>query len=236
MRQYPRRNPGLLDRDYEILEHVARYRITTPDALHLLPVFEGVERNAVTKVTSRLCELDFLKKGPLYGSNVYFKLGRHGAQVMGVKPSRVTDEHRPQALYRDFGILGFCCLGPVKRERLKVRELEREHPELLVRGIEPSQYYFEEFQGHRCLGFIWPEAGGEANYVARAVTQKIIEPRRQVTVFRNYIESKQFIVSIVTFSEEKREAIVRALQDSRKGGLARVEVVPELIHLLPARR
>jgi hypothetical protein len=45
----------LLDRDYEILEHLMTYRVTTREVLHR-QFFADSELNAVSKVTTRLTE------------------------------------------------------------------------------------------------------------------------------------------------------------------------------------
>jgi hypothetical protein len=104
----PSRNPRLQDRDLEILEHVMRYRMTTPEILHR-NFFSDSERNAVTKVTSRLSEHQFLQDYPLFGGQTYFSLGTRGAQVMGLSRRKVGPLG-PQALFIEYGTLAFCCL------------------------------------------------------------------------------------------------------------------------------
>ncbi|MDZ4686581.1 MAG: hypothetical protein SH850_16040 [Planctomycetaceae bacterium] len=227
----PRRNPRLQERDYEILEHVRRYRLTTPEVLHQL-FFDDSDRNAVTKVTSRLCLHEFLKSHPLYAGYSYYSLGRRGAKVVGLSPIK-AGPLGPQAKYREYGTLAFCCRQPVRRERLLASEFLKRHPDCSSGRHEAGHYYDDHHESHVRLGFIWVEGAGDVNHVIHKVRHEIIDERRSIPSLRMMIDEGRFVVAIVTLHEEKKTEIINALKQRQGPVSFRVVVVPELRHLLP---
>ncbi|MBS0261573.1 MAG: hypothetical protein JSS02_06405 [Planctomycetes bacterium] len=231
MPRHPSRNPRLQDRDYEILQHVLRYRITTPEVLHRL-FFDDSERNAVTKVTSRLISLDFLQSHPLFAGRTYLNLGSKGAKICGVS-SRKTGSLGPQALYIEYGTLAYCQLGPVLRERMRVSDLSHRNPSLLARGLDSSHYYLDIDDGAKRFGLIRVDGGGDVAHVVRKCRQDI-EAREEIPAFRELIYQGAFLIAVVTLSDEKRAALERELRTVATPVAFRVEVVPDLRQLLAA--
>jgi len=226
------------DRDRDILEHVARYRLTTPSIL-FKRFFEvdGVDDNAVTKVTSRLVERDFFRKFDLYASYKYFTLGKRGAKSVGINAKRVGAPLGREALYREFGTLHFCQLAPERRERLTIADIHRDYPELKHRG-DNDHYYTEQGETDETLGYVWIDGGGDAAHVIRKVEQDLIGPRLAVPGLRQRMEQGHFILAIVTYLEDKKQQIAAAIH--HHGAFQapvrfRVEVVPELLPLIPDR-
>jgi len=228
----PIRNPRLQDRDYDLLQHVLRYRLSTPEILHRL-FFQDSDRNAVTKVTSKLCVSQFLLSHQLYAGYTYFTLGRRGAKVVGMSRCK-TGPLGPQALYREYGTLAFCCRSEMPRERLRTAEIMRRHPEYISGRLDAGHYYLDEHESIVRLGYIWVEGAGEINHIVRTVQDAIIEQRRSVPALRQLIEEGRFVVSVVTLNDDKKSEIQRALNGLATTVFFRVEVVPELIHLLPS--
>jgi hypothetical protein len=230
----PSHNPRLTERDEEILRHVRRYRLSTPDVLHRL-FFDDSQINAVTKVTTRLTELEFLQNHHLFGTNRYFTLGRRGARAMGLAQKNIGPLG-PLALYRDFGALGFFCAENTQREKLTVSELARDpqFAPLLARKIDNSHYYWDDAEDQTRLGYLWVEGGGPIEHIVRKVQQHIIAPRKSVPVLASYIQTGGFVVAIVTCTETKRRQIADALKQVTTPAFFRIEVVPDLIHLLPS--
>lgn len=234
MTNRPRRNSRITgDRDLEILEHVARYRITTPEILQKL-FFSDSERNAVTKVTSRLKKYRFLVSHKLYDRNVYYTLGHAGAKAVGISPSKI----RPlggQSLFRELGILLFCCRTEQPRERMKFREFVKEFPTLLV---SKRDVYYRDHEPRADkvivrLAIIWVEGAGAVDHVRRHVVDEIIEPRRVMTDYQQLIRRELFVVAVVTVSKEKQAALKETFSAVPTQVIIRVEAVPELIHLTP---
>ena len=234
MTRHSTRNARLQDRDCDILNHVMRYRLTTPEVLHRL-FFSDSDRNAVTKVTSRLCEHEFLQSHSLYASFTYFTLARHGAKFTGLASNKLGPLG-PQALFREYGTLAFCCLSDTPREKLRVRDVAAQFPAALARKLDCSHYYVDHDGEHKRLGYIWVEAGGTIDHIARTVRQDIIEQRRSVPLLREYIDSQRFVVAVVTCSPEKKAEIAQALNKILTPVFFRIEAVPELVHLLPSFR
>lgn len=230
----PRRNSRITEeRDLEILKHVARYRITTPEVLQKL-FFSDSERNAVTKVTSRLTEHRFLASHKLYDRNVYFTLGHAGAKAMGISPGKI----RPlgvQSLFRELGILLFCCRAEQPRERMKFSEFVKEFPTLVV---SKRDVYYLDREPHADkvivrLAIIWVEGAGAVDHVRRHVVDEIIEPRLVMTDYQRLIGGKLFVVAVVTVSNEKQASLKQTFNAVPTQVIIRVEAVPELIHLTP---
>ena len=232
MSLHPSHNPRLQERDEDILEHVRRYRLSTPEVLHRL-FFDDSERNAVTKVTTRLTELKFLENHPLFGANRYFTLGSLGARAMG-RTQKNVGPLGPQALYRDFGALEFFCRANPPRTNFTVSELARDpkFAPLLARKIDSSHYYLDVEDGVNRLGYLWVEGGGPIEHIVRKVQQKIIDPRMSVPILANYIQTRRFVVAVVTCTEAKRALIADALRQIATPAHFRIEVVPDLIQLL----
>lgn len=230
MPRTPTRNPRLQDRDGDILEHVMRYRMTTPEVLHR-HFFDDSLPNAVTKVTSRLTAHGFLLSHPLFGNQTYFGLGINGAKVMGLSLQKVGPLG-PQALFTEFGILNFCCLGPVRRERCRVGELIQHNPELVAQGADRSHYYLDTEENVTRIGFIRVDGGGDVAHLIRKIRQDI-DVRTPVPAFRQLIDDGRFLIAIVTFSDQKRDAVAQELQKINTRVLFRVESVAQLRQLLP---
>lgn len=247
----PRNTPDLRgDRDRDILEHVARYRLSTPEILYSL-FFEAdlVAPNAVTKVTSRLVERDFLRRFDLYDSHHYFTLGKRGAKAVGVKPKRVGAGIGKQALHKELGVLYFChCPHRLReqRERQKLdptyvfitwsrliqTEIDADYPELNHRDNDRSCYYVDSSQHGEMPGLIWVDGGGDVEHVLRKVQHHLIAPRIELPGLRERIGQGRFVISIATYLEEKRQQIQAAIPTLRTTIPFRVVAVPEIFPLL----
>ncbi len=74
-------------RDYEIFQHVLRYRISSREAIHRV-LFPKVTINAVTKVTVRLQAQNWLNRYPSVVPQCYFTLTPQTALLLGVSETR----------------------------------------------------------------------------------------------------------------------------------------------------
>lgn len=117
---------SLSGRGRQIVDHVGRYRMTTNAVVHR-QFLAGRRANAVTKVTLRLCEGDYLRSFPLYHPKRYFTLGLRGATLLGLPPNR-TLPLGPQTLPTEYGILAFALLGQARHERLTSSEFIARYP------------------------------------------------------------------------------------------------------------
>ena len=229
MTRKPTKRPRLGDRDFEIFDHLRRYRVTTPEVLHRL-FFSDSQPNAVTKVTTRLVKHGYLNSFELYKPRKYFIVGPKAAHIMGISLGR-TKEPGPQALIHDYGTLEFCLGGEEVRERLLVREIQERNPEFLARHLESSRYYLDHHLETVRLGFIRVDFAGELAHLMRKCRQDV-DKRYEHQVFRELIDAKKFVIAIVTARKERKEDIHAALRRYEWPIQFRIEVVPNLVHLL----
>lgn len=222
------RHVRLGPRDHDIFEHVRRYRLTTREVLHRL-FFPEVKPNAVTKVTSRLCEAGFLKRFDLYESRDYFVLGPEAARLLGVSAKR-TEELGVQALPIAYATLLFCT-GAGDRERLTREELRTHHPSILVPGVDASHYYLDRDGGKTRLTALRVDCGGPPDHVARKCREDL-DRRLEHPAFRDLVANDQFMIAILTGREEKAGAIHEALKRREWPNRFRLSVIPELVSLI----
>jgi hypothetical protein len=226
----PAKNPRLVDRDYEIFQHVMRYHMTTREVLHRL-FFSDSEENAATKVTSRLTLHGFFNRYDLYPPRTYFLLGPQAARIMGVSPKK-TKEFGPQALVREYATLAYCCLAPEPRTRLTVREIQQRHTQLLQPKLDSSHYYLDNDGQKTRLAYIRVDYGGPPEHIVRKCKEDI-DARYSYPAFRELIDGGGFLIAIVTARDEKAAAIHDALKrHDWQNTRFRIEVVPDLVHLL----
>jgi hypothetical protein len=225
----PTKNPRLGDRDYEIFQHVMRYHMTTREVLHRL-FFSDSEENAATKVTSRLTLHGYFNRYDLYPPRTYFVLGPQAVRIMGVSPQK-TKAFGPQALIREYATLAFCCLSPEPRTRLSVRELQERHAQLLQGKLDSSHYYLDNDGQTTRLAYIRVDFGGPPEHVVRKCKQDI-DDRYPHPAFKELIDSDRFLIAVVTAREEKAAAIHDAIKRQTWQNRFRIEVVPDLVHLI----
>ena len=226
------RNPQLRDRDWEILEHVARYRMTTPDVLHRLFWENDDGRTAVTKVTSRLTDYGFLNRYDFIHPKSYFVLGPNGTKAFGI-PQKRSNALGPQSLCSEHGVLAYCCLREERQERLTVRELQEFNPAYLQKGVESSPYYLHTVDGRTSLTFIRVDGGGSVDHVVRKC-KRDYQQRAKVPAFRELVDQGRFAIAVVT-GMVPQDAKVKEVEEA----LARqnlpirffVASVPDLVEL-----
>ena len=229
MPRRPTKKPRLGDRDYEIFEHIMRYRLTVPEVLHKL-FFSDSELNAVTKVTSRLVLHNYLNRHELYGPRSYFTVGPEAARFLGLSHKK-TKALGPQALAQEFGTLAYCLFSEETRERLLVREVADQFPNLLVGRLDSSHYYLDREGERTRLAFIRIDQGGTPDHIVRKC-QSDLSARESVGAFRELIETDRFLIAIGTTHEDKAAAIRQSLRRQQWPIRFRIEVIPDLIQLI----
>jgi len=229
MARKPTERPRLTERDYDIFSHLKRYRITTPEILHR-HFFADSERNAVTKVTSRLVKHEYLRRHDLYTPRKYFTIGPKAARIVGTSPKHGAPRG-PEALAREFGTLEFCLGGTTLRERLLVREVNDINPDLLARHIRSSSYYLDKHEETVRLGFIRVDFGSELNHLTRKLREDI-DHRYEHEAFRPFIDEGRFLIALVVAQKERKEDVRAALRRDDWPVVFRIEVVSDLVHLI----
>ena len=199
----------LVDRDYDILEHLKRYRLTVRETLRD-ELFEGSELNAVSKVTSRLEDGGFLRSHPLDEKRKYWTFGPEACALFGVPPQK-SQPLGPQALVEELGTLLFCLGGATRRHRLTVAEVGRLFPGVAAAKLRSSRYYLDygaddAANAQPRLGLIRVDGGGPPAHVVRKLVQDV-EKRREVPAARALIVDGRFVIAVVTAHPAKCDEI-----------------------------
>lgn len=227
---------------YDVLDHIARYRIGVPEALVTTPPFADFSPRRVKRIMQALTTSEgdaaaLLASAPLFGTERYFYLTRAGEAVIG-EPEAGQGAHRRAgalsevAKVRAYGVLAFCCLSERLRQRLTPEEFRRSLPGHHRFGL-PLSYYAD--REARRLGFVRVDTGGGGRWdrIAQKVREDA-ERHRMIPAFRDAIAAGTFELAVVTATERKAERL-RALfgEEPLPVGLpVRVQAVPRLIDLI----
>ena len=223
MPQQPKRL-RLGERDYDILEHVLKYRLTTREVLHSL-FFDDSQLNAATKVASRLVQYEYLNRHK--EPRTYFTLGAKAAHLFGVSQKK-THALGSQSLPHELGILNFCCLAPTPRERLRISEVRGEY---LRKGIDASSYYLDHDGEDTRLAYMRVDHGGPPAHILRKCRADI-SIRKNHPPLQELIAKGRFLIAIITAHNEKKDMIEHALRQQAWEIRFRVEVVSDLADLI----
>ena len=224
-----RLSPRFNDRDSDILEHIVRYRMSTPEILHKL-FFSDSELNAVTKVTSRLVKNGFLNRYDLHSGKSYFSVGPNSARMYGFAAKKCR-EIGEQAIISEYGMLQYCCLSPIPRERLLVSELLDEIGNIAGKKLRPATFYIDIQDGVSRLACMRVDHGGPPPHVVRKCRTDL-ESLVANAAIADYVRRQRFVMAVITCNEQK----VRFIQDSIARQTwpiqFRVEAVPDLTPLI----
>ena len=205
------------------------YRVTTREVLHQ-KFFADAELNAVSKVTTRLTESEYLTRHDFLGNSVYFTFGRRAAKLFRVS-ARCTEPLGTQSLYTEFGILGYCFGEKPQRTRLRVATIQEKHPGLLKKGVESSKYVVDASTTQSLLSFVRVDGGGTNDHVLRKIDADI-KCRLEIPLCASLMQAGRFQIACVTLTEEKQKDLERKIPAQKFPCAVTVEVVPILRDLL----
>ena len=214
------------DRDRLILEHVARYRLTTLEAIQRV-VLPGLSRNAVNKIANRLCNVGLLRKHTLLYPTNYFVLGELSVRSLGIGAHRATPLG-PQSLPQEFALLSFATLGTNPHLRLNPVEVKRRCPWLPL-SLAMAPHCIDQAN---VLELVRVDLGGPADHVARKCAVDLTQ-RCRIPDFLSIVAARQFRLVVITSTTGKVTAIQRALSHHQwpSGLLVHFSVVPQLLSL-----
>ncbi len=224
-----RKQARLVDRDYDILEHVQRYRLTTRQVLHTL-FFDDSEPNAVTKVTSRLVNGKFLNRYDLHSGKSYFVCGSAAAKIFGLSPKKCAPLG-PQALFEQYAILQFCIFGKTRRERLLVREVADNLPSLQGKGLRAGSFYLDRQNDVTRLAAMRVDHGAPSAHIVRKCRAEL-ERLIGLPTIADLVQRRQFMFAIITSTDQKVSDIQQSLRRHTWPIPFRVEAAPDLAALL----
>ena len=212
------------NRDIAILDHVHRYRLTTPDFLRQR-FFPDATPSAVSKVTTRLVVEKCLLERQLRPGFRYYVLGGRGAAMVGAEPRsarRFTEQSLPLA----YGLLAFCSANGLVR--LTSREFQAAFPELASAQSQTSGYFRDTRDEPTRLGMALLDRGNPPKEILRKLNRLILQRYRNPS-FLSLIQSGLFSITILTAWPVKQRYLLSALRQATRGPTRlQVEVVPEL--------
>ncbi len=227
----------LMERDEQILrDHFGRFRITTAEALQAV-YWSDRTSDAVKKWSQRMRAGEYLRHGTLANGRQFF-YPTHKTIVLAELPRRYAKPPKGYDLARFYGILSFCCLGPVKYEKISSLEFHRRFQQLCSQSLDQSLYYadtdFQSVQYPRCnrIGYLLVDAGSRVRQVITRFRQ-VISQRLQVSLWHQWIERGRFIVTVVTADADKARRLQEALAAIRQPVPFRIEVRPDLLDVVP---
>ena len=221
----------LKPRGREIVEHVARYRLTTVEVLCRI-VLTGLSPNAVSKIANRLCNAGYLRKYTLLHPTRYYVIGEAGANLLGIGGHRAAPLG-PQSLPIEYAVLVYATLGKTPRRRLTAEEVLRVCPWLTPQLADAPHCADEQ---HGVLELIRVDLGGPADHVARKCALDVTK-RLRLREFSVVLAKNRFRLVVITATKEKATAVRQALDrhDWPDGLLIHFSIVPQLLSLTASR-
>ena len=116
--------------DMAILQHIARYRLTVPEAIVGLPECRQFDASELASRFRALEEASCISSTWLYSQRRCYTLTTKGAirvrrDLADVDPNAALSE---TTKIRRFATLSFCCLTKIRRHRLTAAELAENAP------------------------------------------------------------------------------------------------------------
>lgn len=221
----------LTKRDREILDHVARFRLTTNEILQRV-LFDGQQPNAVTKVTARLCEHKFLASFPLIYPQQYYRLGERGAALLGLHESR-TRPLGPQSLPMEYGVLLYATRRDQPLIRLTPIEL-RQRFDFFEPAWCEAAHVLRVAGRDAVMELLRVDLGGSADHVARKCFADAMS-RWRSEPFQELIRRRAFRCVLISSTTEKAAVIQSSLEKHQwpEGLAVHLATVPDLLPLIP---
>lgn len=195
-----------MKRDREILQHVARYRLTTREIVQSL-FMPDTDVNAVTKVLGRLVGARLLSRHTLHDVHQYWTLGVAGAHRLGLNEKRASALGY-SALVEHYGVLLFCCQpGKPRRELLTPGEFEAQFPGHGHPSIQRAAYYVDEHKGVRRLGMIIVDRNGDPLRLIRKCMGELRRRRELIPAFLSRLRNRDVVCAVVTGDAERGQVL-----------------------------
>lgn len=218
------------ERDARILQHVARYRLTTNEVLHRA-FFSHALPNAVVKITNRLVQTGLLCKFPLVHPQVYFTLSDLAAKRLGLGSHRCLPLG-PQALATELATLLYCTAGQHKYLRLAPLEVHTRFPWLTA----TTKHDVFAVRHVECqvssLQWIRTDLGGPSHHVVRKAMRRLRKWTGSPAV-DTAIRDGNLSVVFLTPTPEKLQSVRAAIEhhDWPDGLSIHLAVIPQLLPL-----
>jgi hypothetical protein len=220
----------LTTRDYEILQHLLRYKIASREMFHRA-LFSKVSLNAVTKVVTRLVANGWLKRHPFLVASCYFSLTDKAARLFGVPEAAIERPMPSQEIIAEYATAAYCCLGDKPRKRLTRDEIEGDFAHLYFDQLDVEHYYLDPNFRPELLGQVFVDEGSAHLPFLQSCRQDIAT-RCKRAAFRKQVLGGGFRLTILTAVPEKAALFKAGLKKIEwpEGLRTEVVVVPGLIN------
>ena len=218
----------------EVLRHLRTFRVSTADIVRET-FFQAGTSEGVKSFLQRLRARELIASADLFGATDYHFLTNEGLRLFGDPPKR-TAGLNSNALAEAYGILRFCSSSDHRR-KLRKDQFTTQFPELATRGVRATNYYLDDEQTPRRIGFVYVDRGIETSKVARRVGAMAISKRLRHPNWRtSVLDAHRFAVGIVTPAPQKVETLRARLERDWPFVAFRFHVVPELLLIRDRRR
>lgn len=212
----------LPERERSIIEHVARYRVSTDEVLHELFFATAKSLKTVQKSLARLVDAGWLEK--------FQSVQRRNLYTLGNNFERPRSWRRPAANFSEqslptaIAILYFCVRQ--HHRRLTVPELQSLDPRLCPTGLRNSPYYVEKRGNRLGLSLFLVDRNSPVRRLTWKV-KRLVGQRTKHDAFRAWMMDQRFSITVLTPFAEKQRQLTEAFADRAK------EIVPVRVALVP---
>ena len=215
-----------------ILDHIARYRLSTFAVMSQLPQLREESPRHLRRLLRDCRDAGLLSAAALSAGSRYWFLTEAGASQCGLEEFR-SGPLSETAKLRAFAMLLFCCLSDRPRHRLTTDELSEQFSVLHRPGM-PGTYYFDP-TGPGCIGLARVDAGhhGRWDRVLQSVRDDI-SLHRNLPGYCQLIAARRFEITVLTVLPSKAQRTASALKSLPEVKHVPVHVVaqPELLPLI----
>ena len=190
--------------DKAVLEHVARYKMTTEPVLESSGVLPSASREVVKKRLQRLCKAGYLQSQPLFQQRVYYHLTHRSAKLLGEEVHKemfLKDDPKVRA----YGALLFCTDPQSQCHKQTALEFRTKFPMLWKSGMRLDYYINTSVPGRHRLGYFRvdyvpksPDWKTLVNYVNSYVADRCEQP-----AWQDVINQGTFEITIITATKKK---------------------------------
>ena len=215
--------------DLAVLQHVSRYRLTTPRILTSASMPETIDEGAAEAILDELASNRWLAKLPLAPTGClgdYYQLTEKAAAKLGCDPKTAQSLKR-EGRIACYAVASFCCSQKTFRRLFTKDEFIKAFGELWYPG-QPVRYYLEPGETKRPkLAFLKVDDGGQGQWdrlidsCMRFLRQRTdvnrvaSHYRLQTEAFSQLVNRGRFQISVLTSLPEKQRAIELELERRR---------------------
>jgi hypothetical protein len=220
----------LTTRDYEILQHLLRYKVASREMFHRA-LFSKVSLNAVTKVVTRLVANGWLKRHPFLVASCYFTLTERAARLFGLPDAAIERPMPSRDIIAEYATAAYCCLGDKPRKRLTREEIEVDYAHLHFDQLDVEHYYLDPSFRPELLGQVFVDEGSTPAPFLECCRNDVAT-RCKRAAFRKQVQGGGFRLTILTAVPEKAAVLKAGLKKIQwpEGLRTEVVAVPGLIN------